>query len=92
MEGFTFDLGDTENAADSITIKITGIPDDAAEDAITDKLLEMMDVGSMDWTTVDDVLTVEITPVKDVEAFARKIDFGKVTEVKDKTITVQVAK
>jgi hypothetical protein len=38
------------------------------------------------------VLTVELSPVKDVEAFARKIDFGKVTEVKDRTVTVQVNK
>ena len=46
----------------------------------------------MTWSTVDDVLVVEMSPVKDVKALARKIKFGKVTEVKDKTITVQVAK
>ncbi len=35
-----------------------------------------------------DVYTVNISPVTDVDAFAQKIDFGKVTKVEERTVYV----
>ncbi len=92
MEGFTMDFGNLDSPENTVTIKIMGIADDATKDAIKDKLKTMTDGGhSMSLMKMGGVLTVELSPVKDVEAFARKIDFGTVTEVKDRTVTVQVA-
>ena len=93
-EGFTMDFGNLDSPENSVTIKIMGIADDATQDAITDKLKTMTDGGghSMSSMKMGGVLTVELSPVKDVEAFARKIDFGKVTGVEGKTVTVQVNK
>ncbi len=91
MEGVTMDFGNLDSPENTVTIKIMGVTDDATKDAIKDKLKTMTDGGhSMSLMKMGGVLTVELSPVKDVEAFARKIDFGTVTEVKDRTVTVQV--
>jgi len=35
---------------------------------------------------------VELFPVSDVQAFSKKIDFGRVVEVKDRTVKVEFEK
>jgi hypothetical protein len=37
-------------------------------------------------------VTFELSPVNDVEAFAKKINFGKVTEVKDRRVIIELEK
>lgn len=75
----------------SVTVEITGIPDDATNDALPEKLTDMIDGGSSMMTSFSSgtsSLSVTLSPVADADAFAKKIDFGKVTEVKDNTINV----
>jgi len=89
----TFDFGEMDKPGNTVTLKITGVEDDATEDAITDKLQTMTDGNhSMSWFKMGGVLTVELSPVKDVEAFVRRIDFGTVTKVEERTISVEVSK
>jgi hypothetical protein len=40
----------------------------------------------------DRLLSVKMYPVTDVEAFSRRINFGTVTDVSDRTVKVQYAK
>jgi len=77
---------------DEVTVVVIGPIDGDREDEICDDLIEL--IGSQDWSLSSmksgNTLTVTVGPVTDVKAFADKISFGTVTEVQDRTITVQV--
>ena len=66
----------------TVTIEISGVADAAAREQIQEKLKGMTDSSghSMSTSTSGDTMTVKLAPVSDVEAFAQKIDFGKVTD------------
>ncbi|OUT55987.1 hypothetical protein SV7mr_23790 [Stieleria bergensis] len=75
----------------SVTVEITEIPDQATNDELPEKLTEMVEGGSSMMTSFSSgtsSLTVTLSPVPDANEFAKKIDFGEVNEVKDKTIKV----
>ncbi len=78
--------------ADEVTVVVLGPIDGNREDEICDDLIEL--TGSQDWSLSSmrsgDKLTVTVGPVTDVKAYADKITFGTVTQVQDRTITVQV--
>ncbi len=77
---------------DEVTVVVLGPMDGDREDEICDALIEL--TGSQDWSLSSmqsgNKLTVTVGPVTDAKAFADKITFGTVTQVQDRTITVQV--
>lgn len=66
----------------TVTIEISGVADADAREQIQEKLKGLTDSSghSMSTSTSGDTMTVKLAPVSDVEAFAEKIDFGKVTD------------
>jgi len=83
--------GCSHDPAKTVTIEISGMPDnEQAEDAVDDQLQGLTDGSShlMTSTQVGDVKTIRLSPVTDVQAFADKIQFGQVTEVKNRTVKV----
>lgn len=74
----------------TVTVEISGVAA-AAKDQIQEKLKTMTDSSghSMSTSSSGDTMTVKLAPVSDVEAFAKKIDFGKVT---DTNVTGRVVK
>ena len=47
---------------------------------------------SMSTFSTGDDMTVTVSPVSDVDAFSKKIDFGKVTSVEDRTVSIDFGK
>jgi hypothetical protein len=80
--------------ATTVTIEITGISDEADRDAVSEKLPEWTDGSghSMTSSWSNDKMTINLSPVSDVQAFSEQIDFGKVTQVEDRTVKVQFEK
>jgi tetratricopeptide (TPR) repeat protein len=78
----------------TVKLNIAGVTDDAVEDVITEKLRKMADPGqySMMCKRRGDNLYVQLSPVRDVDNFMRKIDFGTVVAKKARGITVQAKK
>ena len=83
-----------QDPAETVTVQITGVDDASDRDDIQETLKGMTDGSSHMMTTSSsgDTMTVSLSPVKDVEAFSKKINFGKVTEVDDRTIKVEFVK
>lgn len=77
--------------AKTVTIEITGISNDADRDKIDETLKGMTDGSGhmLTSTWTGDKTTINLSPVTDVEAFSRKINFGKVTEVDGRTVKVE---
>lgn len=75
---------------ETVTIEISGVASDQSYADINDRLKQMTDSSSHKIISRRAGLnmTVELAPVADPEAFARKIDFGKVTAVEGRTIKV----
>lgn len=71
------------DAKATVTIDIKGIPNKAEEDRILEALRQMADGSShsISWFSSGSELTVTLSPVSDVQAFTKKIKFGKVTKV-----------
>ena len=80
--------------ATKVTVVITGLSDEAIRDEIQETLKGMVDGSSYQmrsqWT--GDTMSVELSPVDDVDAFIRKINFGKVTAVNGRNIQVEYVK
>jgi len=78
-----------------VTVEITGVKNDVHEN-IKMKLKGMTDAGAPPMipnaSVVGDKFTVELFPVSDVQAFSKKIDFGRVVEVKERTVKVEFEK
>ena len=76
-----------------ITLQISGVRDRELRDQIASRLPELVESASpsitSDWT--GETMTVELSPVEDVEAFARRIDFGVARVVDSGTIVVEVS-
>lgn len=77
--------------AETVTLEITKLTNDADRDQIQKVLKGMTDGSSHVMTSSwsGDSMTVRLSPVSDVKAFARKINFGEVTAVDGRTITVE---
>ncbi len=80
----------------SVTLQISGVANQATREAITDKLEEIIqaDQGGLVHNTFNrgDRMTVVVMPVKDVQAFSQKLDFGTVNKIDGNTITMTARK
>ena len=78
----------------TVTIEITGSMTDDERDQIGEILKGMTDGTSHMLTSswAGEKATIKLSPVFDVEAFSRKINFGKVTEVDGRTVKVEFVK
>jgi hypothetical protein len=78
----------------TVTVEISGISEDSDRDRVEENLTNITQ-GAMHTMTASysgGEMTVQVSPVTDVEKFVQGINFGKVTEVKDRTIRVQFIK
>lgn len=76
----------------TVHLEIKGITDEADREDVQ-KTLEGMTDGSghmYSSSYAGDTMSVDLSPVSDVEAFSKKINFGTVTEVDAATRTVKV--
>ena len=74
----------------TVSVEISGVKASERE-TITETLEGMVDGSgghSMFSSFAGESMSVSLSPVSDPEAFAKKINFGKVTEVKERTIKV----
>jgi hypothetical protein len=80
--------------AKTVTVVITGISADADREEVGETLKGMTDGSShlMTSSSSGTTMTVKLSPVSDVEAFSRKINFGEVTEVDERTVKVDFVK
>ncbi len=83
-----------QDPAKTVTVEITGVNDDDDRDEIGETLKGMAEGSSHMMTSSwsGDKMTVKLSPVGDVKAFSRKINFGEVTEVDGRTIKVEFVK
>ena len=83
-----------QDPAETVTVEITGVNDEEVRDEIRETLQGMAEVSShvMTSSSSGDKMTVKLSPVGDVKAFSRKINFGEVTEVDGRTIKVEFVK
>ena len=68
---------------ETVTVKIAGSADQAQRDEILEKLKDLTDGSShsISSTWSGDTMTVELAPVSNIDAFSKRIAFGKVTNV-----------
>ena len=80
------------NPATTVTLEITGSLDEDDREDLQEKLKEMTDGNSHSMSTFSsgDKMTINLSPVSDVEAFVQKLDFGEVTEVDGRTIKISL--
>lgn len=80
----------------TVSVRILGELDEAAKEAIEDKLLRLADDPDSDgyWTAETGKLEFRLLPVTDVKAFAARIDFAKVVDVDPdgRIVSIQLAK
>lgn len=76
--------------AKTVIVEIAGVKDEKDRDEIKETLTGMAEGSSHMMTSSwsGDKMTIKLSPVGDVKAFSRKINFGKVTEVDERTIKV----
>lgn len=81
---------------ESVTVEVSNLPSDRASDEVLEALKTLHDANARYKRTKstfnDGTLTVTLAPVSDVDAFARRIEFGKVTEVSGRTVKVSYAR
>jgi ABC-type uncharacterized transport system auxiliary subunit len=76
--------------AKMVTIEVTGVANDAQRDRVQDAVKKWVDGSSHMMTTMSsgDKLSIDLSPVTDVDAFAKKIDFGEVSKVEGRKVSV----
>jgi hypothetical protein len=76
--------------AKMVTIEVTGATTDADRRRIQDAVKKWVDGSSHMMTTMHSgqSFSIDLSPVTDVDAFAKKIDFGEVTKVDGRKISV----
>ncbi len=79
-----------QDASVTVTLEISGISDQADREQVQEKLKGMTDGNShsMRSNYSGNQMSITLSPVTDVDAFAQKIDFGNVTDVSDRTVKV----
>ena len=80
--------------ATTVILKITGVEDEAEKERIKEKAEELV-LEKATWQKHQmsehaETLMIKLSPVKDVQGFADRITFGKVTAVDGNTIHVKV--
>ena len=80
--------------ATTVILKITGVEDEAEKERIKEKAKELV-LERAAWQKNSmsqhaETLMIKLSPVKDVQGFADRITFGKVTAVDGNTIHVKV--
>ena len=77
--------------AKTITIEISDISLETDRDRVKEILKGMTDGSNhlLTSTRSGDKMTVKLSPVTDVKAFSRQINFGKVTEVNERSVKVE---
>ena len=83
--------------SDTVTIVIQTEIDDKTDEALADTLIALTDnpdLGLALSDVAEGKTKFEVSPVKDVDAFAKKIDFGKVVRIdaEKRQITVELKK
>ena len=75
----------------TVVVEITKITDKNIHDEIKETLKGMTEGSShiMVSCSSEDKMTVKLSPIKDLKAFSRKINFGEVTEIDGRTIKVE---
>jgi hypothetical protein len=78
----------------TVILKVTGVEDDAEKERIKEKSVELV-VEKSTWQKNQmsqhaETLMIKLSPVKDVQGFADRITFGKVTAVDGNIIHVKV--
>jgi HEAT repeats len=79
----------------TITLEITGIPDDNTRKYILDKVPSLADKGSkqsFSSRSKGNTLTITMSPVGDADAFAKKIDFGTVDKIDGRVLSITAKK
>jgi hypothetical protein len=74
----------------TVTVEIIGIRSDAERKQVRETL-EKMTESSWHYitsTASGNSMTIQVSPVSDVEKFSKRITFGKVTEVRGRTVKV----
>jgi hypothetical protein len=78
----------------TVILKVSGVEDDAAQERITEKAKELvMEKSTWHKTQTSEhagTVMIKISPVEDVQAYADRITFGKVTSVDGTKIYVDV--
>ena len=82
--------GCNQDPAVTVTIEISGVSAESDQDDIKETLEGMTDGSSYSIYSRNfgSKMTINLSPVSDVDAFVEKIDFGTVTEVSGRTIKV----
>ena len=80
--------------AKTVELEISGISSESDRDAVKERLGDMTDGGGhmMSSTYFGSALNVKLSPVSDVDAFVKKINFGDVTSVEGRKIKVKFTK
>ena len=75
-----------------VTVRVANASNPFVRDEVSDRLSDLRDKGgnfnSINSVAMNDRMTVMLAPVRDVQAFANRIDFGTVRSVKDRMITM----
>lgn len=76
----------------SVTLEISGLQGQKQRESVREQLAEMTDGAghSLRSSSSGDEMTITVSPVSDVDVFIEKIDFGVVTEVDGRQITVEM--
>ena len=84
-------LGCNQDPAGTVTLEISGISAESDRDDVKKALKGMTDQASYNsYSSYSDgkKMTVNLSPVSDVDAFVKKVNFGTVTEVSGRTIKI----
>jgi hypothetical protein len=74
-----------------VTVVVTGMLDDDAQDALRNRLNGLVDdreKADSELTGDDETTTIKVGPVSDIEAYAQLLDFLQVTSIDAKTRTI----
>jgi hypothetical protein len=76
--------------AKMVTIEVTGVTTEADRERIKESVKKWVDGSSNMMTTMHTggSLSIDLSPVTDVDAFVKKINFGEVTKVDGRKISV----
>lgn len=84
--------GGSSDEEKTVTLQISGVKDGALRDHISSQLSDLVDHPSpsmtSDWT--DETMTVELSPVENIEELAGRIEFGDARVVGTRTIVVEL--
>lgn len=86
---------DEADLAGPVIVHVSGVNSEIMGDAIQEKLRQLVDPGPnvlVHGHAFNGQMTVHVMPVRDPQAFAAKINFGKVQSVQGRTITMIAGK